>query len=167
MPPALILSQDQTLMLNVAALGPPRPRDLRRNGPWPSVNWFNARTFGSSALSDCQVLRLPSKSRDPERPQADTRRVVSQRGLVRPPSLARGPANSTASKRVCACTHYLVFKEPTDLRRFRDAARCALPQGAFDVTSARRSCQPFSFGPPDSLSGAPNPVSFWGTFQSY
>jgi len=53
-------------------------------------------------LSCCVVsdmsnsLRLHPDPREPERPQADTRRVV------------------------CACTHYLVFKEPTAGRHFRD-----------------------------------------------
>jgi hypothetical protein len=81
----------------------------------------------------CQVLRLRPGPREPGHPQADTRRVF-----------------------VCACTHYLVFKEPAasppTSRRAPERPSVREPS---NVTAAGFACQPliswqptFSFGAP-------------------
>jgi hypothetical protein len=84
------------------------------------------------------------------------------------PTSPRGLRRSASSRLVCACTHYLVFKEPTR----KSPLSQLVPERPFvrepsDVTSARLSCQPFSSGLPMFPSSAPKPNSFWGTLQDY
>ena len=88
-PPALILSQDQTLMLkNVASPASARAATLNTR----RLGFGLARTSLQRELSAlrCSVTSSVAVTPGPKprRPQADTRRAM-------------------------ACTHYLVFKEPT------------------------------------------------------
>ena len=83
-------------------------------------------------------------SREPRHPQADTRRVV------------------------CACTHYLVFKEPT--RRpplSRPGPLEPSSREPCDVTRPWEPCQPLSCRPTSFPEPAPHPTSFWGTLRIY
>ena len=122
-------------MLNSSAFRPARSRQAfaRRQRTCLRAQLFQRETFiGSAALFRiCQVLRLRPGSHEPGHPQADTRRVF-----------------------VCACTHYLVFKEPTASppisRRVPEQPSVREP---FNVTAAGSACQPliswlptFSFG---------------------
>ncbi len=119
--------------------------------------------IGSAALfslSSCP--RLHPGPRDPEHPRADTRRVVAPNAASPAFARCRGRRRgSAASKLVCACTHYLVFKEPT--------VAAALSSGPsplelssrepFKVTTATRPCQALFIGPhPFRLAAAPTVV---------
>ena len=106
-PPALILSQDQTLMLNALSAFTPTTR-----APGiPAKQLFNARPIGSALFNPFVYSWSPPaafiRTDNSGRPLDATPRADS---LV-PPSRLRAPAETGF---VCACTHYLVFKEPTD-----------------------------------------------------
>ena len=100
--------------------------------------------LSACVVSDCRILRLHPGPCEPGHPQADTRRVV------------------------CACTHYLVFKEPTDCRYFRGlptrpsgAGLLMLPLPASLVNHFLSGRQGFSGRPSNRLSfGEPsNPIN--------
>ena len=102
-PPALILSQDQTLMLKAFAAA--HLRALRRSGE-TSTELFNARPIGSALFNPLLVSWSP--------PAAIVRTDNSGRPILRRHALTLCllPLR-TGDGLVCACTHYLVFKEPT------------------------------------------------------
>jgi hypothetical protein len=122
-PPALILSQDQTLMLNSLPRSLPAAcAAIRLRG-----QLFNARPnwlcVVQSVLSIRGRRRMPShglkiRSPDSATPRADTQSPLTlafgSRSCLRcRPSLSL--RNARRIRRVvCACTHYPVFKEPTN-----------------------------------------------------
>ena len=113
MPPALILSQDQTLMLKVDASRPPDRRPLERAAPErPSAICLQRKNFWLFAalfsLSSCP--RLHPGPRDPRHPRADTRRVVLR---LRPPPRLRASAWQVET---CVCLHALSSFQRTDRR---------------------------------------------------
>jgi hypothetical protein len=102
--------------------------------------------FGSAALFRiCQVLRLRPGPREPGHPQADTRRVF-----------------------VCACTHYLVFKEPAASpplsRRAPERPSVREPS---NVTASGLTCQPLISWQPTFPSAPPQAAIAWGTLRDY
>jgi hypothetical protein len=170
MPPALILSQDQTLMFKVVDLQPSAPRPLARTTTRrPSADLLNAKALMALAalfsLSSCP--RLHPGPHDPGRPRADTRRVV----CPPPPfdSPPRGGSLRASARLVCACTHYLVFKEP--------AVAAALSGGSSPlrlssrepskVTTATVARQDLFIGPAFFRPRPPQPSVAWGTLQAY
>ena len=98
-------------MLKVDASRPPdaaRSREPRPNALPQSV--FNARTFGSLLrCSVCQVVHGCIQGLA----TPNTRGLILD-GLCPPSPFARplSDARSDSGVTVCACTHYLVFKEP-------------------------------------------------------
>ena len=125
-PPALILSQDQTLMLILSGLH----RSPARAGLQRKPQLVNARPI--YWLLRCSIRCICRGNRQPLVARTDN----SKRFLVRGPcpgailrfhaltliclplllirSLALADLNQSSTGFVCACTHYLVFKEPTD-----------------------------------------------------
>jgi len=127
------------------------------------------------SLSSCP--RLHPGPRDPGHPRADTRRVVPTSSAL---ARSRGSGNFVGI--VCACTHYLVFKEPAavPLNRFQGnllrllplasrvnpafagppvplrgaPTRCRLGEPS-KVTTARFPCQPLLLGRPVRLAASP------------
>jgi hypothetical protein len=120
-------------------------RQPRRNLPTRTTR-STRDLFGSAALFRiCQVLRLRPGPHEPGHPQADTRRVF-----------------------VCACTHYLVFKEPTASppisRRVPEQPSVREP---FDVTAAGSVCQPPISWRLTFPSAPPQAAVAWGTLREY
>ena len=114
---------------------PPSPGFRQPRWDLPTRTTRSTRDlFGSAALFRiCQVLRLRPGPHEPGHPQADTRRVF-----------------------VCACTHYLVFKEPAASppisRRIPKRLSVREP---FDVTASGFACQPLISWRPTFPFGAP------------
>ena len=122
----------------------------------PSGNSFNARSF--LALLRCFGY-VKCCGCAPALTNQDTRRLILDGSLCPPPpasALAR--FGETSARLVCACTHYLVFKEPAASPPIsRRVPRQPSVREPFDVTASGFACQPliqwrpiFSFGAPTS-----------------
>src|SRR5438094_2917447 len=101
-PPALILSQDQTLMLNL--LTRIAARQL-----------FNARPIYWLCVVQSVVICRGKPPAAFARTDNSSRPILRSHALTLcPTSLSRLRARATSRRvLVCACTHYLVFKELT------------------------------------------------------
>jgi hypothetical protein len=142
-PPALILSQDQTLMLKSSPFEPLTSKGSR-------CEESNSLTRGRLALR-CSI-RCRSMSWSP--PVASARTDDSGQPLAATPRaglLSHVPCGTIDG--LCACTHYPVFKEPTvrapvapspcflATKRFSAFLRPRLGE-PFKVTSSVQPCQP-------------------------
>ena len=104
-PPALILSQDQTLMLNSLTAVTPGRRC--------AVQLFNARPIGSALFNPLLVRgSQPVAVARTEKPRS-TDSAAPRADSHCPASSLNCSSGSAETGLVCACTHYLVFKEPT------------------------------------------------------
>jgi hypothetical protein len=169
MPPALILSQDQTLMFKVDDFQLPALAHLRAcarrrtTARPPSVDCLNAKALMALAalfsLSSCP--RLHPEPRDSRHPRADTRRVVSDSAS---PASALARLGQTRLRRDCVCLHALSSFQRTDRcrRRLSDGRSLStvLQGNLLRLLPLLNPVKPFLVGPLRSARGRPNRWSF-------
>jgi hypothetical protein len=151
-------------MLNTSAPTASRP---------PEHNCFNARTLGSLAAL-VRIVEYFAVAPRSSRTRAPASLILD--GLCPPPSASvrlracalRRDLGETSARLVCACTHYLVFKEPARRPpRSRPGPLEPFSREPCDVTRPGRFCQPLSCRPTSLPEPAPKPISFWGTLRIY